>query len=97
MDGGDDAVVEVVATEAHSDDDKIKLVDLQNMVTRLTEELEALRLKHREDDAVGEAKAVEVTDVEQVAVSVRDQSNTAAAEEKNEAIENEYTSKTLTN
>ena len=89
-DGGDDAVVEVVATEAHSDDDKIKLVDLQNMVTRLTEELEALRLKHREDDAVGEAKAVEVTDVEQVAISVRDQSNTAAAEEKNEAIENKH-------
>ena len=90
---GDNAVVEVVATEAQNDDNQIKVVDLQNMVNRLTEELEALRLKHSEDNAVGEAKAVEVTDVEQVAVSVSDQSNTVANKEKNEALEDEYKQK----
>ena len=42
---GDNAVVEIVAMEAQNDDNQIGC-RLANMVNRLTEELEALRLKH---------------------------------------------------
>ena len=38
-----------VATEVVNDDNQIKVTDLQNMVNRFTEELEALRLKHSEE------------------------------------------------